>query len=152
MKGGIICLLGISTFTALVGCNGKSSGVATGAIIGGGAGAGIGAIAGGGKGAIIGGATGAFCGALIGALSARERSTLERRSPVTYRKLETQQRLNLEDIKNLSKEGVSEGTIINIIRSTNSYYNLSEYQRRELQNFGVSPRVIDALQTPYPSY
>ncbi len=143
MKIGKYCLLGITSIVVLTGCENKA---ATGALVGGGLGAGVGAIAGGGTGAAIGAGAGAVGGAVVGAaLGSSERRQLERQSPETLRRIDNQQQLTVNDVKSMSKAGISDDVIISQIRQTGSSFRLSSSQIIELKNAGVSQRVIDYM-------
>ena len=132
-----------AAFILTVGC---ASNTGTGALIGGGLGAGTGALIGGGQGAIIGGAVGAAAGGLIGnAMDANEKNNLEQTSPKTMRKIEKKQKLNLQDVIAMSQAGVKPDTIISMIDSTNSSFNLSSADVIKLKNAGVSEKVINYI-------
>lgn len=118
----------------------------TGALTGGLLGTGIGYAAGGGSGALIGAAAGTVGGALIGsALDAQDRENLERENPRTMRKLDRGEQLSIEDIKAMSRAGIDDSTIIDMIRKTESHYDLTSAQVIDLQKAGVSQRVINYM-------
>jgi outer membrane lipoprotein SlyB len=118
----------------------------TGALVGGGLGAGAGALIGGGQGALIGGAVGAVAGGLVGnALDANQQKNLEQNSPSTMRKIEKQQQLNVNDIIAMSQAGVSPDTIISMIDSSKSTFNLTSAEVIKLKNAGVSEKVINHM-------
>lgn len=123
-----------------------SSNTGTGVIAGTALGAGVGGIAGGGQGALIGGAAGALAGGLIGAaLDEQDRKVMERTSPRTVDRMDRGEPLTINDVIKLSQGGVSDDTIVNYMRDTNSAYNLSQAQIRRLQDAAVSQRVIDYM-------
>ena len=115
-------------------------------LAGGAVGAGTGAAIGGGQGALIGGAVGVIGGALIGsALDAQDREDLERNHPRTMNHIDNGSQLTLQDIINLSDQGVSDPTIIELIQKTNSVYYLDARDVARLQKAGVSSPVIDYM-------
>jgi len=120
-----------------------ASNTGTGVIAGGVIGAGIGGIAGGGGGALIGGAAGIIAGGLIGAgLDDRDRKIIEKSSPRTVDRIDRNEPLTINDVIKLSQGGVSDDTIIEYMRNTQSSYNLSRTQIRRLEDAGVSQQVI----------
>ena len=144
----------------LAGCEtpeGRQDRTATGALTGAAIGAGSGAIIGGrhaGEGALIGGAIGALTGGVIGhGMDDVARERIERESPQTLRRIDQGQPLGLADIKALSKAGVSDEVIISQIRNSRVVYRLSTAEIIDLNDSGVSQRVIDfMINTPslYP--
>lgn len=141
MKYSLMTLAAATLF--LGSCESKAG---TGALVGGGGGALVGGLAGGGTGALIGGAVGAVGGAIIGAtLDAHDRDVMQERSPNTLSRIDNGQQLTIGDVKNMSRNGLSDDTIINQLKATNSTYNLSNSQVRDLQDAGVSQRVIDYM-------
>jgi len=140
---------------ALAGCvspSGQQDNTATGALIGGGSGALIGAVAGRhpGVGAAIGGAAGVIVGGLIGhSMDQAQQARLQSSAPQTWQRVEQGQPLGIEDVKALTRAGVSDDLIISQIRSTRTVYHLGTGDIIALKNFGVSERVIDfMLNTP----
>jgi outer membrane lipoprotein SlyB len=130
---------------------GCESSTGTGALVGAGIGVGAGALIGGGGGALIGGAAGAVGGALIGyLLSQEDQERLERSSPQTVRRINKGEQLSITDIEKMSNAGISDSKIIEVIDATGSVYHLSSREVTELQDAGVSQRVIDhMLRTGY---
>lgn len=135
-----MCFLAIS----LVSCESKAG---TGAVAGGGIGVAAGAlITGSPTGALIGGAIGATSGALIGAaLDSSDRSSMERQNPRTLRKLDDREQLSMNDIKEMTKAGLSDNVIISQIDATGSLFYLSTADIIDLKHSGVSQRVIDYM-------
>jgi uncharacterized membrane protein len=134
---------------AVVGCESKAG---TGALVGTGVGMGAGAlISPTPAGVLIGGAVGAVGGAIIGsALDANDKDNLQRNSPQTMRRIDSNKQLSIEDIKKMSKAGIADDKIIGTIQSTGSVYHLSSEEIESLKRAGVSQRVIDyMLQTSY---
>lgn len=137
------CCVALLVFFLSVGCASKTG---TGVLAGGALGAGIGGIAGGGKGALIGGAAGVIAGGLVGAaLDEQDRRIMDQRSPSTVQRMDEQRPLTVNDVIQLSEGGVSDDTIINYMRKTDSRYRLSQAQIRRMQNAGVSQRVINYM-------
>jgi outer membrane lipoprotein SlyB len=134
----------VIAFSALLfGCETKTE---TGALVGVGLGAGIGGAAGGWQGALIGGAAGAVTGAIVGhALDESDRQALEAQNPRTLRKIDHEEDLEVQDIKDMSKAGIKDDVIISQIRATQSQFYLTTADIIDLKNSGVSQRVIDAM-------
>ena len=126
----------------LLGCETNKTRIAEGAGIGGAVGALAGGIVGyqsghGVEGALIGGALGAGGGAVVG-------SQINKPAQNTQGAAIAQ--LSIDQIVNLSKQGVSSNEIINKIKSTNSNYSLTPEDIGYLQKQGVSQRVIDTMR------
>ena len=151
-----LCLTAAAAATLLTGCEtpyGEPDRTGTGALIGGGSGAAIGALAGGrhaGEGALIGGAIGAITGGLIGhSLDQDAAARLRAQAPVTYKRVDQGQPLGLADIKAMSQARISDEVIISQIRNTHTVYRLSAADIIDLNNSGVSQKVIDfMINTP----
>jgi outer membrane lipoprotein SlyB len=127
----------------LASCESKAG---TGALVGGGGGAIIGGAVGGWQGALIGGAVGTVGGAIIGAaMDASDRRTMEDNNPETMRRIDNRQQLTLQDIKNMSRNGLSDETIMNQIKATDSTYSLTSDQITDLKRSGVSENVINYM-------
>ena len=130
----IIAGLWVAAGVILAGCEtpgGAPNNTGTGALAGGGIGAASGAVIGAGvagrpgEGALIGGAVGAVTGGLIGySLDERQRAQLQTQSPETYNRLDRGEPLGIEDIKALSRAGVSDDVIISQIQATHTIYHL----------------------------
>ena len=138
----------VAAAAMLTSCETKTGTYAlAGGLIGGAAGAGIGAAVGGGTGAAIGAGAGVAGGALIGGLigNSEDRCCMERCCPRTLSKCDRCEPLSYNDIKQMSKAGVSDETIIQQIKATNSRFNLSSADISDLKNSGVSQSVIDAM-------
>lgn len=118
----------------------------TGALVGAGTGAVIGAIAGRGPGALIGAAVGAVGGAAIGyMMDQNDQQKLQNQSPGTLNKIQNGQQLDISDIIQMAKAGISDRVIISEIQSTNSVFYLSPAQIDRLKSQGVSQEVIDYM-------
>jgi len=136
-------LLILSSLLLLVSCETKTG---TGALAGGAIGAGAGAAIGGGQGALIGGAVGAVAGGLVGAaLDEQDRKNMEQNSPRTLNRIDRGDQLSIQDVKNMSKNGLSDEVIINQLKATNSTFELSSDEIIDLKNAGVSQRVINYM-------
>lgn len=127
---------------AVCGCATNKTRVGEGAGIGGT----IGAIAGGIigfqsghplQGAAIGGAIGGGTGAVVGA---------QIKKPTQDNLSQTPVQLTMQQIVDLSKQGVSSDDIIVKIKAANSKYSLTADDVAYLQKQGVSQRVIEAMQ------
>jgi len=136
------CLL--VPFICLIGCQ---SSAGTGALAGAGVGAVGGAlITGSGTGALIGAGVGAASGALIGAaLDESDRRSLDRESPRTTRKIDRGEELSVDDVKKMSKAGLSDQVIISQIDATKSTFSLSSADIIDLKKSGVSQKVINHM-------
>ncbi|MBI3838778.1 MAG: hypothetical protein HY288_12705 [Planctomycetia bacterium] len=127
-----------------------------GALAGGLAGAGLGAIVGHavgntGAGAAIGAATGVLSGAAVGGsldeIEARNRAEIEARlghpAPAGA--------VTMDDVVSMSRAGVSEDVIVTHIHNHGAAAPLRASDLILLQQQGVSPRVVQALQAPPPA-
>lgn len=142
LKKSSVLVLAIGA-TLIAGCE---SNTGTGVLVGGASGAAIGGIVGGGQGALIGGAAGVIAGGLIGAyLDNQESKRLKEESPQTYRRVDNQEKLSVNDVINLSKADIPHDKIIGLIQKTDSRYTLNSYQIDKLRDAGVSERVINYM-------
>jgi len=137
-------LAGISISALLLfGCESHTG---TGVLVGGALGAGTGALIGGGEGALIGGAAGVIAGGLVGAaLDEQDRKAMEQNSPHTLNKIDRGEQLNVQDVINMSRNGLSDSVIINQIKATKSVFYLTSDQIIEMRNAGVSEKVINYM-------
>lgn len=136
---------------SLAGCtypNGRPDNTANGALIGGASGAAIGAIAdrrAPGVGALIGGAAGLVAGGLIGH-SVDEANEARYAPPPVYAAPPAIPAAppppSIADIKSMSHSGVSDDVIIGQINNSHAVYNLDANTILDLNNSGVSQRVI----------
>jgi len=157
MKYKAICLAIAAAGALLTGCEtpeGTPDRTATGALLGGAIGVASGALLGGhhhaGEAALIGGGIGAVTGGLIGhSMDADERARLRAQAPETYARVDTGQPVGIEDVKAMSRSGVSDEVIISQIRNTRTAYRLSAADIIALHDAGVSQAVIDyMINTP----
>lgn len=71
---------------------------------------------------------------------------LKRFYPITLGKIENGRPLNLEDIKNLTRAGISDPTILYEISRTRSTFYLTPYDCNQLLHAGVSKKVIEQMR------
>jgi len=140
---------------ALSGCvtpSGQPDNTATGALSGGAVGAIIGsAVARNpGVGAAIGAATGVIAGGLIGhGFDQAQQARLQAAAPQTWQRVAQGQPLAIEDVKALSRAGLSDKLIISQIHNTGTIYYLGTADIIALKNAGISEAVIDfMINTP----
>ena len=133
----------------LSGCvapNGEPDNTGTGALIGGATGAMIGAAAdrNSGAGALIGAAAGMIAGGLIGHSADQQQQYEDQRyAQRTYAPVGNPP--SLADIKAMAKAGVSDDTIISQIANTRAVYNLDANAIIDLNQAGVSQKVINFM-------
>ncbi len=130
---------------------GRPDYTATGALEGGAAGAIIGSMARHpGPGALVGAAVGAVLGGAIGHGEDQSQAAyLQSQAPQTWQRVEQGQPLAVEDVKALTKAGVTNDLIISQIRNSHTVYRLNTEQIIDLKNSGVSEAVIDfMINTP----
>ncbi len=87
-------------------------------------------------------ATGAIIGA---ALDESDRSSLEKQSPRTLKKIDNGEQLSTDDIKKMTRAGISDDVIISQIAATQSVFYLSSADIVDLKKSGVSQRVINNM-------
>lgn len=71
---------------------------------------------------------------------------LDRHYPKTLEKIYKNQRLQAQDIINLTRAGVADGVIIEIIEKSESLFFLTPHDVQELTQAGVSKKVISVMQ------
>ncbi len=124
-----------------------------GSVIGGVVGAGTGAIIGhqsghAGGGALIGGALGALAGGLVGSNMPKDQQqgqasqVSQQAQPVVQQSTQ----LSIDEVVNMTGQGVSDDVIVERIRLTNSKFSLTQAQVDTLKQKGVSQKVINAMQ------
>jgi len=138
-----LCLFSILAFVLVIcGCASNKTRVAEGAGIGGA----VGAIAGGIigyqsghpiQGAAIGGVIGGGTGAVVGAQIKKPTQDSASQAPV---------QLTIQQVVDLTKQGVSSDEIIAKIKAANAKYFLTADDLSYLQKQGVSQRVIETMQ------
>lgn len=135
---GIIFLI-----AATAGCQNSDTKATEGAVIGGLLGATAGGVIGhqsghGLEGAGIGAAAGALTGALVGSnIKKQPQQTTSATNP---------SQLTMQEIVDMSKQGVHESVIVDKIRLTNSKFSLTPQEIDYLKQQGVSQNVINAMQ------
>ncbi|MCX5704665.1 MAG: glycine zipper domain-containing protein [Candidatus Omnitrophica bacterium] len=114
-----------------------------GGILGAGAGYGIGTATGhhGAEGAAIGAVAGALGGALIGGQMNKNKSGQDSAGQAAS----SANQLSLQQIVDMTKQGVNEVVIIDKISLTNSKFNLTPADIDYLKQQGVSQNIIDAM-------
>ncbi|MGE0605687.1 MAG: glycine zipper domain-containing protein [Pirellulales bacterium] len=127
-----------------------------GALAGGLLGAGTGALVGNalgntGAGAVIGAGVGAISGGVIGG----ELDNIEAENRANVARIESQMgrqvaagAVSMEDVVAMTQAGVDEAVIVNHVRMNGTSHPLQPGDLISLQNAGVSPRVVQAMQTP----
>lgn len=139
--GGVLVLAGCAENRTRIG-----EGVGFGGILGAAAGGIIGHQGGHGwEGALIGGAAGAAGGAMVGSQMEKQPNVVEA-PPVVASANGPSGNLTMQNIVDMSKQGVSGDTIISQIQSTRSTYVLTADDISYLRSNGVSQRVIEAMQ------
>ena len=138
-----ITLISATLIAVLSSCENKTE---SGALGGAAVGVVAGGLIGGGSGALIGGAAGAVGGALIGyALDQQDRDNMQRNSPRTLQRIDKGEQLSVEDIKEMSRNGLKSKVIIDQIKATNSVFYLSSREIIDLKKSGVAEQVIDYM-------
>ncbi len=138
-----LCLIVVALFICVIsGCQTNKTRVAEGAGIGGLVGAVAGGIIGhqsghGVEGAVIGGAVGAAGGAVAGSQIEKPTQDIQTQSGA---------QLTMQQIVDLTKQGVPSDDIISKIKATQSSYALTADDIAYLRKQGVSQRVIETMQ------
>jgi len=135
-------------FVLVVGCQSLGQKTKAGAVIGTISGAGIGGIIGhqsghAAEGAAIGAAVGALTGAVIGKQMDRNKQAEDVAKSANSAQAD---KLTLQQIVELTKEGISDEVIIDRIRLTNSKFELTDSVISYLRENKVSERVIAELK------
>jgi len=130
-----------------LGCQSTNEGAVKGGVIGGIIGAVGGGIIGhqsghGVEGAAIGAGAGAVTGAIIGNQSASGQAA----SPAQATPAMSANQMSIQQIVDLTKQGINEAVIIDRIRMSNSRFNLTPDDISYLKQRGVSLKVIDVMQ------
>jgi hypothetical protein len=139
----LVCFL---LFVSSMGCQSSPNRAPEGALIGGAVGAGAGAIIGhqsrhAGQGAMLGGVLGALTGSLVGSqMQKNPQGQQQAAQPASPNQISVQQ------IIDLSKQGVHEDVIVDRIRLTNSKFSLTPQDTDYLKQNSVSQKVINAMQ------
>lgn len=150
MKRATVLIFGIALiFTA--GCQNAKTRAGEGALIGGVLGAAAGGIIGhqshhGGEGAAIGAAAGALTGALVGTSIPKQAQSQPASGGSQAAQSVNPNQLSIQQIVDLTHQGVNENVIIDKIRLSNSKFNLTAEDVKYLKQQGVAQRVIDVMQ------
>ena len=145
---------------SIAGCytpQGRPDYTASGALAGGATGAIIGSATGRhhGSGGLVGAAVGAVVGGFIGhGMDQEQEARLRAQSPQTLQRVEQGTPLTVDDVKSLSKAGISDDLIISQIRNSQTVYQLSTADIIDLKKAGISDKVIDFMintKTQIPS-
>jgi uncharacterized protein YcfJ len=157
MKKVIAITLCAVVVTCAAGCQSNQTRVGEGAAIGGV----LGALAGGiighnddrhaGEGLAIGAAAGAATGALIGAQIKKQPAGQTPAQTAAAQPAQTMQAANpnqmsLQQIVDMTKQGVNEAVIVDRIRMSNSKFTLTQNDIKYLQDQGVNQAVIAVMQ------
>ncbi len=148
MKQLLFLFLGACLVFLNTGCQNTKTRVVEGSVIGGLVGGAAGGIIGhqshhGGEGAAIGVAAGALTGALIGSQIDKPKTETASEQAVSTASAGS---ITMQKIVDLTKQGVSETEIIDMIKRTNSKFKLSSDDVKFLMDQGVSMKVINAMQ------
>ncbi len=149
-------LLSLAILVSSVGCQSSPNRAAEGSLIGGIIGAGTGAIIGNqGRNRNEGRTTGAVLGGIVGALGGALAGSQVQKQP--QQQAQQQQvgqpvqavnpsQMSIQQIVDLSKQGVHEDVIVDRIRMSNSRFTLSQSDVDYLKGQGVSQKVISGMQ------
>ncbi len=145
-------LLSLAILVSSVGCQSSPNRAGEGALIGGIVGAGTGAIIGNqgrnrneGRttGAVLGGIVGALGGALVGSQVQKQPQQQQAGQPA---QAVNPSQMSIQQIVDMSKQGVHEDVIADRIRMSNSRFTLSQADVDYLRGQGVSQKVVGAMQ------
>lgn len=150
MKKLLSLIMCFAVIGLLAGCETNKTRVAEGSVIGGVVGATAGGIIGhqsghGLEGAGIGAAAGAVLGAVVGSQIDKPGQKTQATTP-TGQQTPSANQMSLQQIVDLTKQGVHEDVIIDKIRLTNSKYTLTADDVTYLKNNGVSQKIISVMQ------
>jgi len=81
----------------------------------------------------------------VPSLDQSDRSSLEKQSPRIIKKIDNREPLSTDDIKKMSRAGLSDDVIMKQINDTKSVFYLSSADIVDLKKAGVSQRVINAM-------
>ena len=152
MRRSTAVLLSLVILAASTGCQSSPNRAGEGTLIGGLLGAGAGTIIGNQsrdrdkgrtQGALIGGVVGALGGALAG--SQMQKQPQQQQSGQPTQAVNPGQ-MSVQQIVDLSKQGVNAEVIVDRIRMSNSRFSLSQSDVEYLKGQGVSQKVISSMQ------
>lgn len=83
---------------------------------------------------------------IIAPLTKDDMQRLDRFYPATLEKIAKNERLDAQDIIHMTRAGVADSAIIEIIDRTSSVFYLSQINEQELRQAGVSKKVISVMQ------
>jgi len=153
MKRISFIVLSFAVMFLSLGCQNTKTRAVEGGVIGGLVGAAAGGIVGhqsghGGEGAAIGLAAGALTGAVIGSQINKPQEGQPQAQGATQQQAQVSNpnQMTMQQIIDLSKQGVHESVIVDKIRLTNSKFSLTQADVVSLKQQGVSQKVIDAMQ------
>ena len=149
MKTITVVVLCVALGLVSLGCQSNKTRVAEGAVIGGVLGAAAGGIIGhqshhGAEGAGIGAAAGALTGALVG--SQIEKPGTSSSGSTAQSGAVNPNQMTMQQVVDLTKQGVNEAVIIDKIRLSGSRFTLTAEDVNYLKTQGVTQPVIDAMQ------
>lgn len=149
MKRILVLFLCPALMLLALGCQGSTTRSGEGALIGGLVGATAGGIVGhqshhGAEGAAIGAAAGALTGALVGS-QIKKPGQAAQTTGTTATGVNPNQ-MSIQQIVDLSKQGINENVIVDKIRLSNSRFTLNSNDIDYLRQQGVTQKVIDAMQ------
>ena len=157
MKKEAAVIISAVVLAASAGCESSPNRAPEGAVIGGLLGAGAGMIVGNqrdghrgsgrAEGALIGGAVGALGGALVG--SQIQKQPAQQQQAVIAQPPANPGQMSIQQIVDLTRQGVNEDVIIDRIRMTSSRFALTPTDVEYLKNQGVSLKVTNAMQGYY---
>ena len=148
MRRSTAAVLSLAVLAASTGCQSSPNRAGEGALIGGLLGAGAGTIIGNQshdrdkgrtQGALIGGVVGALGGALAG-------SQIQKQPTGQPTQAVNPSQMSVQQIVDLSRQGVHEDVIVDRIKMSNSRFSLSQSDVEYLKGQGVSQKVISSMQ------
>ncbi len=80
-------------------------------------------------------------------ITKNDRTRLQRSYPKTLERLDNHKPLSVQDIKNLTRSGVTDDAIIYEIDSTRSSFFLMPSDEIELEQAGVSKKVVEKMKS-----
>jgi len=155
MKKLFYIALSIFIIGSSLGCQNTKTNAVEGGVICGVLGAAAGGIIGdqgghGGEGAGMGFAAGALTGALIGSQINKQPASNQQNTPAAVGAQGSSQanpsQISIQQVIDMSKQGIHEAVIIDKIKISNSRFNLTAADVDNLKKQGVSQKVIDAMQ------
>jgi hypothetical protein len=134
------------TTTGCTNYYGEPDYTASGALVGGTTGMIAGSMSRSPAGPLVGAAVGALAGGIIGhGLDQEKEARLRAQAPMTVERIEQNQPMTLEDVKELNEAGVSDDLIITQIRNSYTVYHLTTANIIDLKDAGVNEKVIDYM-------